>query len=83
MRTTIRFDAQLLVQAKKLAADRGVTLTALLEDALRQTINQRKPAPQRSKVRLTTAGRGGVRPQVDLDDTAELIDLMERRDGPD
>jgi hypothetical protein len=83
MRTTIRFDEQLLVQAKKLAADRGVTLTALLEDSLRETLNRRKPAPRRSKVRLTTAGRGGVKPHVDLDDSAALLDLMEARDGAD
>jgi hypothetical protein len=83
MRTTIRFDEQLLVQAKKLAADRGITLTALLEDALRETMSRRHPAARRSRVRLTTAGRGGVKPQVDLDDTASLFDLMEPRDGVD
>jgi len=83
MRTTIRFDEQILVQAKKLAADRGITLTALLEDALRETLNRRKPAPRRSKVRLTTSGRGGVKAHVDLDDTASLLDLMEARDGAD
>ena len=81
MRTTIRFDEQLLVQAKKLSADRGITLTALLEDALRETLNRRKPSPQRSKVRLTTTGRGGVRAHVDLDDTASVLDLMETHDG--
>ena len=83
MRTTIRFDEQLLVQAKKLAADRGITLTALLEDALRETMSWRHPATRRSRVQLTTAGRGGVKPQVDLDDTASLFDLMEPRDGVD
>jgi len=81
MRTTIRFDDQLLVQAKKLAAERGVTLTALLEDSLRETLSRRKPAPGRSKVRLTTAGSGGVMPHVDLDDSAALLELMESRDG--
>ena len=83
MRTTIRFDQQILVQAKKLAVDRGITLTALLEDSLRETLSRRKPAPRRSKVRLTTAGRGGVTPNVDLDDNAALLDLMEGRDGTD
>jgi len=83
MRTTIRFDEQLLVQAKKLAAERGTTLTALLEDALRETLARRKPSHRRSKVRLTTFGRGGVQPHVDLDDTASLLDRMEGRDGAD
>ena len=83
MRTTILFDDQLLVQAKKLAAERGTTLTALLEDALRETLARRKPSQRRSKVRLTTFGRGGVQPHVDLDDTALLLDRMEGLDGPD
>ena len=83
MRTTIRFEEQLLVQAKKLAADRGITLTALVEDTLRETLNRRKPTPRRPKVRLTTAGRGGIRQNVDLDDSAGLVEIMERRDGAD
>jgi predicted transcriptional regulator len=83
MRTTIRFDDQLLVQAKKLAAERGTTLTALLEDALRETLARRKPSHRRSKVRLTTFGGGGVQPHVDLDDTASLLDRMEGLDGAD
>ena len=83
MRTTIRFDDQLLVQAKKLAAERGTTLTALLEDALRETLARRKPSQRRSKIRLTTFGRGGVQPHVDLDDIASLLDRMEGLDGPD
>jgi len=83
MRTTIRFDEQLLIQAKKLAAERGITLTALLEDALRETLSRRQPAPRRSRVRLTVSGRGGVNPHVDLDDSAALLDLMEARDGAD
>ena len=83
MRTTIRFDEQLLVQAKELAAERGTTLTALLEDALRETLARRKPSHRRSKVRLTTFGAGGVQPHVDLDDTASLLDRMEGLDGAD
>jgi hypothetical protein len=83
MRTTIRFDEQLLIQAKKLAADRGTTLTALLEDALRETLARRKPPQRGPKIRLTTFGRGGVQPQVDLDDTAALLDRMEGHDGAD
>ena len=83
MRTTIRFDEQLLIQAKKLAAERGTTLTALLEDALRESLARRKPSQRRPKIRLTTAGRGGTQPHTDLDDTASLLDRMEDRDGAD
>ena len=83
MRTTIRFDDQLLIQAKKVAAERGTTLTGLLEDALRETLARTKRPPRPAKLRLTTFGRGGVQPNVDLDDTASLLDRMEGRDGAD
>lgn len=83
MRTTIRLDSQLLLAAKKLAAERGTTLTALLEDALRETLGRRKALPRRRRFRLPTFGHGGVQPGVDLDDTASLLDRMEGLDGAD
>jgi hypothetical protein len=53
-------------------------LTALLEDALRETLAPRKPSQRRSKLRLSTFGRGGVQPHVDLDDvTSRLLRLPE------
>ena len=82
-RTTIRFDERLLIQAKKLAAEKGITLTELLQDALRETLARRRPSSARSKLRLTTFGRGGVLPHVDLDGMAALLDRMEGRDGAD
>jgi len=83
MRTTIRLDDQLLREAKKLAAERGTTLRAILEDALRETLARRKPPQRRRKFRLTTFGHGGLQPHVDLDDTASLLDRMEGVDGAD
>lgn len=80
MRTTIRLDEKLLREAKRLAAESGTTLTALIEESLRERIARKKAGTRaRSPVRLHTAGKGGVRPGVDLDDTASLIDLMEGR----
>jgi hypothetical protein len=80
MRTTIRLDEKLLREAKRLAAESGTTLTALIEESLRERIARKKAGTRaRPPVRLHTAGKGGVRPGVDLDDTASLIDLMEGR----
>jgi hypothetical protein len=83
MRTTIRLNEELLVEAKKVAAERGTTLTAVIEDALRQAFNRRTAAKRNSNVRLTTFGKGGVQPGVDLDDSAALLSLMESVDGAD
>jgi hypothetical protein len=77
MRTTVRLDERLLAQAKRLAAESGRTLTSVLEDALRETLARRRPRAKTKPVRLKTVKGGGVRPGVDLDDSASLLDLME------
>lgn len=78
MRTTVRLDDHLLAQAKKLAAESGKTLTSVLEDALREKLARRRTLPRKAVVRLKTEKGGGVRRGVDLDDSASLLDLMER-----
>jgi len=77
MRTTIRLDDQLLRKAKQVAAQTGRTLTAVIEDALRQSLSGRHSAEELQPIRLIRTGVGGLRPGVDLDHTAELLDLME------
>jgi hypothetical protein len=77
MRTTVRLDERLLAEAKKHAAETGRTLTAVLEDALREALARRSPRVKRKRIRLKTVKGDGVRPGVDLDDTAALLDLME------
>jgi hypothetical protein len=83
MRTTVRLDDPLLAEAKKYAADCGKTLTAVIEDALRETLARRKHPVKRRKVRLPTFPGGRLRPGVDLDDTSALLDLMESRNVAD
>jgi hypothetical protein len=80
MRTTIRLDDELLASAKQWAAESGRTLTAVFEDALRAALARRKAAATRERVRLITGSAGGLRPGVDLDNTAELLEIMERSD---
>jgi hypothetical protein len=82
MRTTVRLHEPLLEEAKKYAAETGRTLTAVIEDALREKLARRKHTVKRSRVRLPTFSGGKLQPGVDLDDTSALLDLMERRDAP-
>ena len=72
----------ILVQLKKLAAERGATLTALIEEALRGALARRRGRPRPGRIKLATYGRGGLQPGVDLDDTASLLDLMQGSDAP-
>ncbi len=77
MRTTVRLDDQLLTAAKEHAARTGRTLTALLEDALRTFLALESRQTRRRPLRLPTFGDGGLQPGIDLDNTADLLDLME------
>ena len=76
MRTTIRLADSLLLEAKREATRCGVTLTAIIEESLRARLARTEYEP-RTHVRLTTVGRGGLRPGVDLDDSASLLDVMD------
>jgi len=76
MRTTIRLDDELLTRAKRAALERGTTLTAVIEDALRMALAPGMPAPRDAKPLPSFKG-DGLRPGVDLDDSASLLDLMD------
>jgi hypothetical protein len=77
MRTTVRLDDDLLTEAKRLAASRGITLTALLDEALREIVARRSRAEPPKPPELPTFAGRGLQPGVDLDDSASLLDLME------
>jgi hypothetical protein len=78
MRTTIRLDDRLLRDLKRLAASSGRTLTAVIEDALRQALARSQQRTARGRIELPTFRGDGLRPGVDLDDSAALLDVMER-----
>jgi hypothetical protein len=77
MRTTVRLPDDLMRQVKKLAADTDRSMTRVIEDALRQSIARAEGSGPRRRARLTTFGKGGTRPGVDLDDSRALRDLMD------
>jgi len=83
MRTTIHLPDDLLAEAKKAATESHRTLTAVIQDALRETLSRRSRRATGGRVRLTTFGRKGTQPGVDLDDSATLLDLMEGPGAPD
>ena len=82
MRTTVRLDPHLLSEAKKLAAGTHRSLTAVIEDALREVVSRRSQPRARRSMTLTVVGGRGVRAGVDLDDTSALVDLMDAGHGP-
>jgi hypothetical protein len=82
MRTTITLPDHLLAQARRRAAETGRSLTAFIADAVRESLARRAETRGRPPVRLTTFGRSGLRPGVDLDDSAALQDLIDGIDAP-
>jgi hypothetical protein len=72
MRTTIDLPEPLLKNAKRRASERGVTLSVILEDALRTHLAAR-PAKRAGSFKLHTVGGGLVRADINLDRTSELI----------
>ena len=78
MQTTIQIEDGLLVQATKLAREKGCDLSRLIEDTLRDKIAPILPAAPLPFVGLITVGGGGVQPGVDLNNSAALLSLMEQ-----
>ena len=78
MRTTVKIDDALLVEAKTRAARSGRTLNEVIEDALREAFARRDGAGRRVELPVFRGGR--IMPGVDLDDSAALLDLMDGRD---
>jgi hypothetical protein len=74
MQTTIQLDDVLLAQATKLAREKGCDLSHLIEDTLRDKIAAPPPIAPQPFRRLTTVGGNGVRPGVDVNKSAALLE---------
>jgi hypothetical protein len=77
MRTTVRLDDDLFRRTKALAARTGRTLTAVIEDALREALARDRTRRGRPRTVLPTFTGRGLQPGVDLDDTAGLLEIMD------
>jgi len=78
MLTTIQLDDALLAQATKLAREQGRDLSHLIEETLRDKIAATLSVAPPPPFRLTTVGGHGVRPGIDLNNSAALLSLMEQ-----
>jgi Ribbon-helix-helix protein, copG family len=81
MRTTIKLDDEILIEAKAIAARTGRTFAEVVEDAVREAFARRRAVrPTSDAPVLPTFGAGGLRPGVDLDDSVRLLDTMDGTD---
>jgi hypothetical protein len=79
VRTTVDLPDDLLTEARERAAKEGRSLSDVVGDAVRSSFSRTATA-DRGPVELPTFNGGGLQPGVDLDDSAALLDLMERDD---
>lgn len=79
MKTTIDLPDELLVAAKKRAAEERTSLRALFERGLRSQLRERRSRPHRGKrrIRLITV-RGGLPPNLDVADRAAMHEWISR-----
>jgi hypothetical protein len=78
MQTTLRLDDELYRQAKAAAAEQGVSLTRLVEEAIRECLSRATtPTPRRQRLRLPVAtATGGLVPEFSsLQEAVEAADL--------
>ncbi|MEX0775841.1 MAG: CopG family transcriptional regulator [Phycisphaeraceae bacterium] len=82
MRTTINVDDHLFGELKQLAARTNRTLSSVIDDALRTGLAAGAKPARRGKVKLPVSRQGGgLRPGVDLDNSAAWRDLLDQRDA--
>ena len=81
MRTTVRLNEDLMEEVRRHARERGVTVTAVLDQALRELLVRHRQPLQGRRIKLPTFRGQGMQPGVDLDDSAALLELMEAPDA--
>lgn len=82
MRTTVSISDELLAAAKRLAQERGETLGAVIDSALRRELAVPAPRAERPAVPILRA-RGGLRPGVDLTSNRAVYELLDEEAAPD
>lgn len=82
MRTTILLDDELYREAKKAAADQGCTFTQLVSDSLRWVLARREEGDEEREFDLPVWEGTGLRPGVDITNSAALLDILDGFDGP-
>jgi hypothetical protein len=79
VKTTLLLDDEIHRQAKQAAARLGIPLTRFIEEAIRLRISSdagRRAEPV-CPLPICTM-KGGLRPGIDLDNTAELLEVLDQ-----
>jgi hypothetical protein len=75
VRTTVRLPEELLRRAKRKAAAEGRTLTALIEDGLREIVAEKPADRSRRVLPPVSTVTGGPMPGIDISNSAALQEM--------
>ena len=78
MRTTVRINDSLLLQIKKIILEKNKTLSDIVEEALIEKIARLNARENVEPVKLVTFKGNGLQPGIDIDDSASLLEIMEK-----
>lgn len=79
-RTTVRLNQSLMHEAKREAARRGITLTALIERGLGLALRSSRTRTPKLVLPVSSA-KGGTQPGIELVKTSELLDILDQAEG--
>jgi hypothetical protein len=78
MKTTVDLPDELLVAAKKRAAEARTTVRAILERGLRHELSEARRRPRTSRIAWVTAP-GGLPPGIDVADRAATNEALSKQ----
>jgi hypothetical protein len=76
VRMTVRLNEQLMHHVRRYALEHNKTLTAVIEDALREKF-MRRTDQKKQCFELRTFKGGGLQPGINLDDNSTLLDILD------
>jgi hypothetical protein len=83
MKTTIELPDDLLIEAEKVAAEKGTTMEALIENGLRRELTEFEPPRPRPKIdwdKITVPG--GLHPDLDMSNRVSMWEWLLKNDRP-
>ena len=82
MRTTVDINDELLARAKRVAIEKKMRLSDVVNEALQQALNRiEHPEEQDVPFRFSPFGKEGLLPGIDLDDSGSVDEALDGTAG--
>ena len=78
MKTTLELPDELLIEAKKQAAEQRRPLKSLVEEGLRLVLKKQRPQSRNKQVRIITV-KGGLPKDLDLSSRDAMYEWLEKK----